>query len=142
MRTWTTAGEGETRELGRRLSRELAPDALILLEGDLGTGKTVLTQGIAEGLGIDPKEVQSPTFTLVREHVGREGRLIHIDLYRLAAEDLPSIGLDDWLADPQAIKVVEWADRLPWALAADLRLELRRTGVRGERRIRQPPDAA
>jgi tRNA threonylcarbamoyladenosine biosynthesis protein TsaE len=127
----------ETRALGRTLLRELPPGALVLLDGDLGSGKTVLTQGIAEGLGIDAAEVQSPTFTLVREHSGSGGRLIHIDLYRLTPDELPSLGLDDWLGEPDAVKVVEWADRLPPGLEADLRLKLRRPGTEGRREIRE-----
>ena len=85
------AREAETRALGRALAAELAPDGVLLLTGDLAAGKTVLAQGIAEGLGIAAAEVQSPTFTLVREHRGPGGRLVHLDLYRLDADDLPAL---------------------------------------------------
>ena len=75
MGRWQTASEEETRALGRALAGELAPDGVLLLSGDLGSGKTVLAQGVAAGLGIDPGEVQSPTFNLIREHRGTGGRL-------------------------------------------------------------------
>ena len=113
MNRWITHSEEETRALGRELGRELAPDGVLLLSGNLGTGKTVLTQGLAEGLGIDPREVQSPTFTLIREHEGPGGRLVHVDLYRLEPEETGALGIEELLAGP-GIKVVEWAERLPF----------------------------
>lgn len=71
----------------------------------------MLTQGIAAGLGIAPNEVQSPTYTLVREHQGVRGRLFHLDLYRLDAEDVAAAGIEEILEGP-GVKVVEWPDRL------------------------------
>ena len=112
---WVTQSEEETRALGRTLARELAPDGVLLLSGDLGSGKTVLARGIGEGLGIDPREVQSPTFTLIREHEGSGGRLVHVDLYRLEPEQTAALGLEELLAGP-GVKVVEWAERLPFAV--------------------------
>lgn len=112
---WVTRTEEETRDLGRTLARELAPDGVLLLSGDLGSGKTVLARGIGEGLGIDPREVQSPTFTLIREHEARNGRLVHVDLYRLEPEQTAALGLEELLAGP-GVKVVEWAERLPFAV--------------------------
>ncbi|HYX25745.1 MAG TPA: tRNA (adenosine(37)-N6)-threonylcarbamoyltransferase complex ATPase subunit type 1 TsaE [Thermoanaerobaculia bacterium] len=103
----------------------MAPDGILLLSGELGSGKTVLAQGIGEGLGIDPREVQSPTFTLIREHRGSGGRLVHVDLYRLAPEDTAVLGLDELLAGP-GVKVVEWAERLPFAVPGARWLRLRR----------------
>ncbi len=159
MRSWTTRSADATRRLGERLAPEVAPDGLVLLIGDLGSGKTALTQGIARGLGIDPGEVQSPTFTLMREHVGtredagmhdQEGahgsprrddervvsRLVHIDLYRLRPAEVGDLGLDEVLAEP-AVKVIEWADRLPEPLAADLVLELSRGEKETIREVRE-----
>jgi tRNA threonylcarbamoyladenosine biosynthesis protein TsaE len=92
--------EAETRALGRDLAAELAPDGVLLLSGDLGAGKTVLTQGLAEGLGIGAREVQSPTFTLIREHEGPGGRLIHVDLYRLEPGETGALGIEELLAGP------------------------------------------
>jgi len=122
---WTTETEEATRDLGQSLAAELAPDGILLLSGDLGTGKTVLAQGIARGLGIEPREVQSPTFTLIREHQGRGGRLVHVDLYRLDPADVPALGLEELLAG-RGVKVVEWAERLPFEVPGARWLRLRR----------------
>ena len=125
MSCWTTASEEATRDLGAALAAELAPDGVLLLSGDLGSGKTVLAQGIARGLGIEPREVQSPTFTLIREHQGHGGRLVHVDLYRLDPADVPALGLEELLAG-RGVKVVEWAERLPFDIPGARWLRLRR----------------
>ncbi len=127
MKRWVTRSAAETQGLGRELGRELAPDGVLLLSGDLGAGKTVLARGIGEALGIAPGEVQSPTFTLIREHQGSGGRLVHADLYRLAPEDVAGLGLEELLAGP-GVKVVEWAERLPFALPGARVLRLARAG--------------
>jgi tRNA threonylcarbamoyladenosine biosynthesis protein TsaE len=124
-RSWRTWSEEETEALGEALARELAPGGILLLSGDLGSGKTVLARGVASGLGIDRREVQSPTFTLIREHRGPGGVLVHVDLYRLEPEETAALGLEELLAGP-GVKVVEWAERLPLALPGALWLELRR----------------
>ncbi len=104
----TTAGEDATRALGERLGAALRAGDVVLLSGDLGSGKTRLAQGIGRGLGC-PGPVTSPTFVLVNEHVGRE-RLFHADLYRIAgADDLSELGL--WEEAERGVLVVEWPDR-------------------------------
>lgn len=119
-----TASEADTVALGRRLAARLAPDGVLLLSGDLGAGKTVLARGVAAGLGIPPEEIQSPTYTLIREHRAASGqRLVHLDLYRLEPEEAAELGLEEVLAAP-GVKVVEWAERLPFAPPAGLALEL------------------
>jgi len=123
VRSWESASAEETRRLGESLARELVPDRALLLYGDLGAGKTVLAQGVASGLGVDPRDVQSPTFTLVREHRAAGGRLIHADLYRLRPEDVEATGLEELLAGP-GVKVVEWAERLPFEVAGAMHLRL------------------
>ena len=133
---WVTRTEEETRDLGAALAAELAPDGVLLLSGDLGTGKTVLAQGIARGLGIEPREVQSPTFTLIREHQGRGGRLVHVDLYRLEPEDVPALGLEELLAG-RGVKVVEWAERLPFDVPGARWLRLRRLDEGGREIMEQ-----
>lgn len=133
MRSWRTESESETRELGAILAAELLPDRALLLSGDLGAGKTVLAQGVARGLGCEASEVQSPTFTLVREHVGSRARLLHLDLYRLSPGEVESGGFEELLLGP-GVKVVEWAERLPFALPRALRLEIGKDEG-GKRRI-------
>jgi tRNA threonylcarbamoyladenosine biosynthesis protein TsaE len=126
MRRWVTHSEAETLALGRELGCELAPDGVLLLSGDLGAGKTVLARGIGEALGIAAREVQSPTFTLIREHRGSGGRLVHVDLYRLAPEETAALGLEELLAGP-GVKVIEWAERLPFEVPGARVLRLART---------------
>ncbi len=129
-RRFVSAGEEETVEIGRHLAASLPPDGVLLLDGDLGAGKTVLTRGFALHLGLDPDEIQSPTFTLIREHQGPRGRLVHADLYRLKPEEAEGIGLEELLAGP-GLKVVEWAERLPFAVPGAVRFALRRTADGG-----------
>jgi tRNA threonylcarbamoyladenosine biosynthesis protein TsaE len=123
MRRWLTRSPAETRRVGEEILPELLPDGILLLLGDLAAGKTVLAQGVAAGLGIDPTEVQSPTYTLVREHDGPRGRLLHLDLYRLEPAEAAALGLEELLAAP-AVKVVEWAERLPLRVPGALVLRL------------------
>jgi tRNA threonylcarbamoyladenosine biosynthesis protein TsaE len=93
--------------IGQRLS---AP-ALVVLHGDLGAGKTTLVQAICRGLGVT-EPVTSPTFALIHEYPSPAGRVVHCDLYRLESpRDVAALGLDDLLADPAVIMLVEWPDR-------------------------------
>jgi tRNA threonylcarbamoyladenosine biosynthesis protein TsaE len=101
-------GADQTRRLGAHLGRLLQPGDVILLEGEFGTGKTTLTQGIARGLGLDSHYVNSPTFMLINEYKGGRLRLYHIDLYRLEDdEQVSTLGLDDYF-DGRGVTVVEW----------------------------------
>jgi tRNA threonylcarbamoyladenosine biosynthesis protein TsaE len=103
-----------TRDLGRRLGQAARPGDVLLLEGGLGSGKTVLVQGLARGLSA-AGEVTSPTFVLVHQHPGRL-ELTHADLYRLdLAAEAEALGLLDLSA--QGVLAVEWPERWP-ALAA------------------------
>ena len=120
--TLLTHGPEETRAVGRTLATLLEPGDIVLLAGPLGAGKTELTKGIAEGLGIEDLVV-SPTFTLAREYCGRL-RLLHVDVYRLDREqEVLDLGLDD-LSDEEAVTVVEWGDVAASLLPAD-HLEVR-----------------
>lgn len=102
----------ETFGIGEDIGRRLKGNEIILLKGDLGAGKTLITKGIAQSLGIDPEEVVSPTFTLVNEFRGRNNiKLIHMDLYRLGPSvmgNLPEI--DDHIGD--CVIIIEWAQYL------------------------------
>jgi tRNA threonylcarbamoyladenosine biosynthesis protein TsaE len=113
-----------------------AGDVIHLL-GDLGAGKTVFVRGLAQGMGVDPDEVSSPTFTLVQEYRGRV-TLFHVDLYRLGGAEVDDLGLDALARD--GVVAIEWANRLPYA---DARATLVTIEADGEeaRRIRIEPPA-
>ncbi len=131
MRRWLSASAARTRDLGRELAAELAPDGALLLVGDLGTGKTALVQGLAAGLGIDPAGVQSPTFTLLAEHRGARATLLHFDLYRLTPEEVAAAGFEELLLGP-GVKAVEWAERLPFAVPGARAIRIVRRGEERE----------
>lgn len=121
--THVTVGEVETRAVAEALAATLVPGDLVLLHGDLGAGKTVFVKGLAQGLGVDPDAVTSPTFTLVHEYLGGRLPLLHLDLYRLAATDLDEVGLDPDLA-ARGVVVVEWAERLTRRPAGAIRIRI------------------
>lgn len=127
--TWESGGPDHTQRIGRRLGAAAVPGTVVALFGPLGAGKTQLAKGVADGLGIS-SVVNSPTYILMNEHVGRL-RLYHIDAYRLGdAEEASAAGLlDEREAD--GVTVIEWADRLDGWLPAQ-RLEIE---------IETPPDA-
>lgn len=127
MRRWRSASAAETRAIGRALAAELVPDGALLLVGDLGAGKTVLVQGLAEGLGLDPERVQSPTYTLLAEHRGPRATLRHLDLYRLTPDEVLAAGFEEVLLGP-GVKAVEWAERLPFEVPGATVLRIRRAG--------------
>jgi tRNA threonylcarbamoyladenosine biosynthesis protein TsaE len=120
-------------QIGERLKRR----AVFLLSGDLGAGKTVFAKGLAAGLGIDPEEVTSPSFTLVNEYEGRL-RLYHIDLYRLDAGACRELGLEEIFADESSVTVIEWAERLNEIPAGAIRVEIDYLSD-SERRIKVAP---
>lgn len=117
----TSADPDETRSIGRALGRAATPGTVLALIGPLGAGKTQLAKGVAEGLEV-ATVVNSPTFILMNEHVGRL-RLYHADAYRLGdPEEAPAAGLlDERQVD--GVTVIEWADRLAGWLPAE-RLEI------------------
>jgi len=134
VHTYLTRSEEETISLGETLAGKLPSRAVVLLIGNLGAGKTTLAKGIAEGLGAAAgDEVSSPTFTLIHEY--GEGRLYHIDLYRLdEAREVETLGLDE-LFDREAVVLIEWGERFPQLLPAE-RVEIRlRTVGDDEREI-------
>ncbi len=106
----------DTIEVGRKLVKLLKPPQLLLLRGELGTGKTTLVKGIVQALNAaEPDEVTSPTFTLLHEYDGTRGdqpvKLYHLDVYRLESErQLETLGLDELLT-PNALVLVEWGDK-------------------------------
>lgn len=114
MATHITHGEAETMAVARELAERLSPGAVVLLYGDLGAGKTVFVRGLAEGLGVRPEDVSSPSFTLIQEYAGTTP-LYHVDLYRLMPADAEDLGLEELMAG-NGVVAIEWADRLPRAI--------------------------
>ena len=112
----------ETRALGEQLGRDvLRPGDVVVLSGELGTGKTALAQGVGRGLGVDGPVV-SPTFTLVREYEGRI-RLCHVDIYRLEwVQEIHELGIEEQL--DESVTLIEWGEVAANALPTD-RLEVR-----------------
>jgi tRNA threonylcarbamoyladenosine biosynthesis protein TsaE len=113
---FTTQSGADTIDVGRKLAQLLKPPQLLLLRGDLGTGKTTLVKGIAQALdAAEPDEVTSPTFTLLHEYdgtlAGKPIKLYHIDVYRIEGErQLETLGLDELLT-PDALVLVEWGEK-------------------------------
>ena len=125
--THDSTSEAATRAIAAALAPGLLPGSVVLLSGDLGAGKTAFVRGLAEGLGIDPDEVTSPTFTLVHEYRGGRVPLIHVDLYRLDRAELDEIGLDQDLA-ATGVTAVEWSERLARAIDGAVMVKIEDAG--------------
>ena len=121
MTTLVAENEKQTIDFAKRLAQYLQPGMTIILEGDLGAGKTTFTKGVGEGLGIT-RIIKSPTYTIVREY--KDGRipLYHMDLYRLEEEEVMDLGLDEYF-DGEGVSVVEWPSVAPDDLPSE-RLEI------------------
>jgi tRNA threonylcarbamoyl adenosine modification protein YjeE len=136
-----TSSAAETRALGGRIAALLEPGDVVLLHGDLGAGKTTLTQGIGAALGMS-QLAQSPTFSLVVDTPLPNGAVLrHIDLYRLDdPSELDALGFDELTSDPDAITLIEWPERAVEMLPdAYLLIEIDPTGI-DRRRIRLRPN--
>lgn len=103
----TTSNEQETMELAQNIESEKFPNMVICLEGDLGSGKTVFTKGIATGLGIE-ENITSPTFNIIKEYYGGEMPLYHMDVYRIKGA-VEQLGIEEYF-NKDGIVVIEWAD--------------------------------
>lgn len=116
--TTVTNSEQETIDLAIEFASTLLANDVILLEGELGAGKTCFVRGLCEGLGGDPTQVNSPTFVIMQEYEVDGGiRLVHIDAYRLSGtEELDTIGWDELLSDPLTIIAIEWPSKIVEAL--------------------------
>ena len=133
-----TNSAAETRELGTRLAGELKAGDVILLEGELGAGKSELARGIAKGLGVT-ETVTSPSFTILNVYESGRIPLYHFDWYRLnSAEELFELGMDEYLGG-DGIALVEWPEICPEAVPEDcLRIRIEATGE-NERRLYAEP---
>ena len=123
----TTHSEEETAEVARGLAAGLGPGDILLLSGSLGAGKTAFVRGLAAGLGIDPGEVSSPTFTLVHEYAGAPLTLYHVDLYRLERAATDDLGLEE-LGVKDGVLAVEWPERLSHSLPGAIPIAIEITG--------------
>jgi tRNA threonylcarbamoyladenosine biosynthesis protein TsaE len=128
--TWTfvSTNEAETELLAGRLAAALVPGTVVALVGNLGAGKTRLVRAVCEALGVDRREVASPTFVLVHEYAGRLS-VFHFDVYRLRQpSDFLELGADEYMSS-NGVCLIEWADRVEGMLPADhLRIEITATG--------------
>lgn len=123
MNVTVTHDETETMALAQRLGAGFRGGEVVLLEGELGSGKTAFVRGLARGIGADPGEVASPTFVLLTTYAGRL-TLHHADLYRLGGRDDRELGLEE-LPGPAGVLAVEWAERLsfaPWSKSWRVRI--------------------
>jgi tRNA threonylcarbamoyladenosine biosynthesis protein TsaE len=109
--THLAGSEEATQAFARQIATMLRSGDVLLLSGELGAGKTTFVRGLAEGLGIDPGEVSSPTFTLVHEYRGGRLTLYHADLYRLPQAATDDLGLEE-LGIQDGVLAIEWPDRL------------------------------
>ena len=128
-----TNSAAETRALGEKLASRLKPGDVVVLEGELGAGKSELARGIAKGLGVT-ETVTSPSFTILNVYESGRCPLYHFDWYRLESEEeLYELGMDEYLGG-DGIAVVEWAERCPDAVPENgLRIRLEVTGGESRR---------
>ena len=125
-----SASESETEAIGAEIARMCPRGSVILLDGDLGAGKTVFTRGFARALGID-EPVSSPTYTIVQEYdLPERGRLYHLDLYRISGVQAAlAFGVDEFLNDPSSYALVEWPERISGIIPGNaIKIRLKHTG--------------
>lgn len=124
----------DTVGFGKELGRRLTAGAVVALTGELGSGKTTLIKGFAEGLGIPSRNVKSPTFVILHIYKAKFP-VYHFDLYRMErASELEAVGFEEFLRDPQALSVIEWADRATAFLPKD-RIDIRLRDGGGDCRV-------
>ena len=121
--TIVTGSEEETQNAARELAATLKAGDVVLLTGNLGAGKTAFVRGLASGLGVDPEDVSSPTFTIVHEYRGGRLTLYHADLYRLDRAATEDIGLEE-MGVKDGVLAIEWPDRLTHDIDGALRVSL------------------
>jgi tRNA threonylcarbamoyladenosine biosynthesis protein TsaE len=133
----------ETTDLGRRLGKVLKPGDVVALDGDLGAGKTVITRGITEGLGLMSEDVCSPTFTIVNEYTDPADKIpvFHFDTYRLSGEDdFLAAGLDEYFYR-DGVCVIEWSSVIEGLLPENtVRITIKGTGDKREITIDDPEE--
>jgi len=125
MVKFTTNSPEETIFLGERIAGVLPHQAVIAVSGKLGSGKTTFVKGIASGLGIDPKTVNSPSYVLIKEYSYKGRNLFHCDLYRLQnMKDIASLGIEDYFIR-KGLFIIEWAEKAQGLLPGEyLRIDI------------------
>lgn len=112
-----TLSADQTQQLASRLALSLQPGDVVLLEGELGAGKTCFVRGLATGLGLSASRVSSPTFVIAHEYQGKQHTLTHIDAYRITSEeDLETIGWTEMLQKKDSVLAIEWPNRIATSL--------------------------
>ena len=119
----TSHSEEDTQRIAGELASSLKAGDVVLLSGDLGAGKTAFVRGLAAGLGVDPGEVSSPTFTLLHEYRGGRLTLYHADLYRLERAATEDLGLEE-VGATDGVLAIEWPDRLTHRMAGAVLVEI------------------
>jgi len=118
--------EDETERIAKELSSDLTEGGVVLLNGNLGSGKTVFVRGLVAGVGGNPQQVTSPTFTIIHEYTGNLS-IKHIDLYRVHTNQVEDLGLEELISSNNLV-VIEWADRLPRAFEDSITVYLKDAG--------------
>ena len=133
--TVTSNNPGATFKLGKRIGEKLPAGSIIALTGELGCGKTVLTRGICDGLGVPLRQVNSPTFILINEYRGNMP-VFHMDMYQIGTEsDAVDLGIIDYMVRATSgVMIVEWAERILSILPEDL-LQVKFTVISERKRI-------
>jgi tRNA threonylcarbamoyladenosine biosynthesis protein TsaE len=123
MPEFIAQSEEATADVARALAADVKAGSILLLSGQLGAGKTAFVRGLAAGLGIDPDEVSSPTFTLVHEYRGGRLVLYHADLYRLEKTGTEDLGLEEKRV-AEGVLAIEWPDRLTHSLSGATTIDI------------------
>jgi len=132
---YTTKNEQETKMLGQKIASQLKGGDILCLYGDLGSGKTTLAKGLAQGFGLK-KRMTSPTFSLMNVYPVRSIKLVHIDTYRLKGEqELIDVGVEDYLGAPETICLIEWPEKIKGLLKNKKTLDIKIKHLRNGREI-------
>jgi tRNA threonylcarbamoyladenosine biosynthesis protein TsaE len=127
MSVHESSSESETEAIASALAATFEAGDVVLLAGTLGAGKTAFVRGLARGLGLDPADVSSPTFTLIHEYRGGRLPLYHADLYRLERAAVEDIGLEE-MGAVDGVLAIEWPERLAHAMPGATRVDIAITG--------------
>lgn len=129
----------QTQDLGKKLAQSLVGGEVLALVGNLGSGKTTFTKGLAKGLGVK-QTITSPTFVLMKVYKTKHKTIktfVHVDCYRLSGTELAAIGLSDYLNQPDTVVAIEWAEKLPKEFKPSIKLEFKVGKIPNQRIIKK-----